>query len=71
MYFAACRGHIGLYPPVKGDAALARAAKRYAGPKGNLRLPLDEPIPYGLIGRIVRSRVRQQQRKGAAQGAKG
>jgi uncharacterized protein YdhG (YjbR/CyaY superfamily) len=32
---------------------------RYAGEKGNLRFPLDQPIPYALIGRIVKLRVRQ------------
>jgi uncharacterized protein YdhG (YjbR/CyaY superfamily) len=57
VYFAAFRHHIGLYPPVR-DAALRKAATRYAGPKGNLRFPLDEPIPYGLIGRIAKARAR-------------
>jgi uncharacterized protein YdhG (YjbR/CyaY superfamily) len=59
IYFAAFKSHIGLFPPVSGDAALVRAAAPYAGPKGNLRFPLDRPIPYGLIGRIVRSRARR------------
>ena len=60
VHFAAFRNHIGFYPPVKGDARLQRAAKRYAGEKGNLKFPLDEPIPYELIERIVRFRVRQK-----------
>lgn len=38
---------------------LVRACARYANAKGNLRFPLDEPIPYRLIERIVRLRVRQ------------
>jgi hypothetical protein len=29
------------------------------GPKGNLQFPLDEPIPYSLIERIVKLRVKQ------------
>ena len=56
IYFAAFRHHIGVYPPVRGDAALAKAVAPYAGEKGNLRFPLDRKIPYGLIGRIVKSR---------------
>lgn len=56
-YFGAFRGHVGFYPPV-GDPVLKKAAARYAGPKGNLRFPLDEPIPHALIAKIVRSRVR-------------
>src|SRR5947208_10697794 len=43
LYFAAFQHHIGLYPPVKGDAKLVKAAAPYAGEKGNLRFPLDEP----------------------------
>ncbi|WP_169239089.1 iron chaperone [Candidatus Roseilinea sp. NK_OTU-006] len=59
VYFAAFRKHIGLFPPVRGDAKLEKAASVYAGPKGNLRFPLDEPIPYALIARIVKLRVKQ------------
>ena len=42
-----------------GDAKLEEAAARYAGEKGNLRFPLDEPIPYELIKRLTRLRARQ------------
>jgi uncharacterized protein YdhG (YjbR/CyaY superfamily) len=66
VYFAAFREHIGFYPPVRGDAGLQAAIARYAGDKGNLRFSLDEPIPYSLIARIVRLRVRQNQAKIAA-----
>ena len=59
VYFAAFNAHIGLFPPVSGDAALKKAVSRYAGPKGNLRFPYDQPIPYPLIKRIVRFRVKQ------------
>jgi uncharacterized protein YdhG (YjbR/CyaY superfamily) len=48
-----------LYPPVRGDAKLLKSIARYAGPKGNLQFPLDEPIPYELIERIVKLRVKQ------------
>ena len=66
VYFAAWRHHIGLYPPVSGDKALEKAAGRFAGPKGNLQFPLDEPIPYDLIERVVRLRVKQESVKAAA-----
>ena len=61
IYFAAFKAHIGLFPPVKGDAELDHDLARYRGPKGNLRFPLSEPIPYDLIERIVRLRVLQDQ----------
>jgi len=63
VYFAAFKNHIGLYPPVRGDAKLVKAASAYAGEKGNLQFPLDHPIPYGLIERIVKFRVKQNSPK--------
>jgi uncharacterized protein YdhG (YjbR/CyaY superfamily) len=64
VYFAAFKNHIGFYPPIRGDAKIQKAASAYAGEKGNLRFPLDEPIPYGLIERIVKLRVKQNLAKG-------
>ncbi len=66
VYFAAWKKHIGLYPPITGDDALEKELARYAGPKGNLQFPLDEPIPYDLIERIVKLRVEQDVAKAAA-----
>lgn len=58
IYFAAFKQHIGLYPPVR-DPSLKRAASIYAGEKGNLRFPLDKPIPYALIAKIAKSRLKE------------
>jgi uncharacterized protein YdhG (YjbR/CyaY superfamily) len=65
VYFGAFKNHIGLYPPVR-DAALRRETSVYAGEKGNLRFSLDEPIPYALIARIVKARVRENEKRMAA-----
>jgi uncharacterized protein YdhG (YjbR/CyaY superfamily) len=70
VYFAAWKKHIGLYPPISGDKKLEQAVKPYAGPKGNLQFPLDKPIPYNLIARIVKHRVQQEANKVAAKQAK-
>ncbi len=66
VYFAAFKKHIGLYPPVRGDARLEKSISTYAGVKGNLQFPLDRPIPYGLIERIVKFRVKQNMSKARA-----
>jgi len=60
VYFAAFKKHIGVYPPVRGDAKLDRELARYRGEKGNLKFPLEEPIPYEVVRRVVRFRVREQ-----------
>ena len=57
LHFAAFKQHIGFYPPVHGDARIEQAVARYANEKGNLRFPLDEPLPLALIGRIVRHQL--------------
>jgi len=59
LYFAAFQKHVGIYPPVRGDDRLNLELARYRGDRGNLRLPLDEPIPYGLIRRLVRCRLKE------------
>lgn len=59
IYFAAFKNHIGLFPPLKGDEKLQQQLAPYKGPKGNLRFPLDKPIPYPLIGRVVKARVKE------------
>jgi uncharacterized protein YdhG (YjbR/CyaY superfamily) len=66
VHFAAFKKHIGFYPPVRGDARLEKAAATYAGEKGNLRFPLDQPIPYGLIERLVKLRAKQNLGKARA-----
>ena len=60
IHFAAFKNHIGLYPPVEGDAKLKAQTAPYKGEKGNLKFPLDQPIPYTLISRIVKFRVKEQ-----------
>src|SRR5260221_1522397 len=58
VYFGAFKKHIGFYPPVR-DEKLRPEASLYAGEKGNLQFPLDKPIPYSLISRIVKARVQE------------
>jgi uncharacterized protein YdhG (YjbR/CyaY superfamily) len=60
VHFAAFKKHIGLFPPVKGGEKLNAEISRYRGEKGNLKFSLDEPIPYALISRIVKFRVKEQ-----------
>lgn len=66
VYFAAWKKHIGMYPPISGDKSLEQAIARYAGAKGNLQFPLDEPLPLKLIERIVKLRLKQDAEKAAA-----
>lgn len=53
IYFAGFKKHIGIYPPVKNDETLIKELLPYSGDKGNLKFPLDKPIPYELIARVT------------------
>ena len=66
VYFAAFKSHIGFYPPIRGNAKLEQEASVYAGEKGNLRFPLDKPIPYRLIGALTKFRAKQDAANAAA-----
>ncbi|MGC4080888.1 MAG: DUF1801 domain-containing protein [Vicinamibacterales bacterium] len=70
LYYAPFKAHIGIFPPIKGDAALNASLDRYRGPKGNLRFPLDEPMPYTLIRRLVRQRIAEHLAARAAKQAR-
>lgn len=54
IYFAAFNRHIGIYPPVE-HKGLRRSLARFANSKGNLRFPIDEPMPYALIGALAKA----------------
>ena len=56
VYFAAFTEHIGMYPPAPKE--FKKETEKYAGPKGNLKFSLDEPIPFDLIRKIVQFKVK-------------
>lgn len=68
--FGAFKKHIGFFPPVRDETLKAEAAI-YAGEKGNLRFPLGGPIPYDLIGRIVKARVKESRQPRASKRSQG
>jgi uncharacterized protein YdhG (YjbR/CyaY superfamily) len=71
LYFAAFKAHIGLYPITASvKAAFRKELAGYAQSKGTIRFPLDEPVPYALIGRIAKFRVRENRDAAKATGVK-
>ncbi len=53
FYFAAFKGHIGVYPPVREPKTLVARLAPYRGPKGNLSFPHKAPLPVDLIGDVA------------------
>ena len=58
-YFAAYEKHIGFYPTPSGTAKFTKELSKYKSGKGSVQFQLDEPIPFGLIEKIVEFRVKE------------
>jgi uncharacterized protein YdhG (YjbR/CyaY superfamily) len=63
VYFAAFKKHIGFCPIPTGIKAFKAELSAYETGKGSVRFPLDRPIPFELIDRIVRFRVKENLEK--------
>ena len=66
VHFAAFKEHIGMYPTPTGIEAFQEELAPYAGAKGSIRFPLNNPIPFELISKIVKFRVTENIAKAAA-----
>ena len=63
VWFAAHRNHIGFYPTGSGIAAFKEELAPYKSAKGSVQFPLDKPVPYELIGKIVKFKVAENLKK--------
>ena len=57
VHFAGHKKHIGFYPTGRGVEAFKEELKPYKSGKGSVQFPLGQPLPTGLIRRIVEYRV--------------
>jgi uncharacterized protein YdhG (YjbR/CyaY superfamily) len=57
VHFAAFKNHIGFYPAPSGIEAFKEELSQYKGAKGSVQFPIEKPIPYELISKIVKFRV--------------
>lgn len=57
FHFAAAKHHIGIYPGASGVETFLPELTEYKSSKGAIQLPLDKPIPFELVTRIVKFRV--------------
>jgi len=59
VHFAAFKNHIGFYPIPSGIEAFRRELSPYKQGKGSVQFPVDKPIPYDLVEKIVQFRVKE------------
>ena len=65
VHFAAFQKHIGFYPTPSGIEAFKDELSVYKSAKGSVQFSLDAPVPYGLITRIVKFRLKENLGKAA------
>jgi uncharacterized protein YdhG (YjbR/CyaY superfamily) len=63
VHFAAWKTHIGFYATPSGNIAFKKELSKYKGAKGSVQFPLDKPIPYDLIKKIVLYRTKENLQK--------
>ena len=63
VHFAAFEHYIGFYPTPSGIEAFKKELSQYSGAKGSVQFPLDKPIPYDLVQKITRFRVKENLEK--------
>ena len=70
VHFAAFKKHIGFYPTPTGTEKFQKELSAYKGAKGSVKFPLDKPIPFALIRKIVMFRVKENLERAEAKGKK-
>jgi uncharacterized protein YdhG (YjbR/CyaY superfamily) len=70
VHFAGFKNHIGFYPTPSGIEKFKKELSVYESAKGSVKFPLDQPIPYVLIGRITKFRVKENLERAQAKGKK-
>ncbi len=63
VWFGGHTNHIGFYPTGSGIAAFKKELSGYKTSKGAVQFPLDQPIPYPLIRKIVKFRLKENLKK--------
>lgn len=63
VHFAAFKAHIGFYPVPSGIEKFKKELSKFKGAKGSVQFPYDQPLPLGLVSKIVKFRVKENTKK--------
>jgi len=63
VHFAAYKNHVGFYPTPSGIKAFKKESSPYKTSKGTVQFPLNKPIPFDLVKKIVKYRVKENEPK--------
>jgi uncharacterized protein YdhG (YjbR/CyaY superfamily) len=63
VHFAAWKNHIGFYPTPSGTETFKKELYPYKFAKGSIQFPIDDPIPYDLVRKIVLFRIKDLEKE--------
>ncbi len=64
VHFGAMKNHLGFYPTPSGIKAFEKELEgKYIYSKGAIQFPYDKKIPYELISRITKFRIKENRNK--------
>jgi uncharacterized protein YdhG (YjbR/CyaY superfamily) len=64
IHFAAFTDHYSFFPsPSKIDVLFKKEFAPYHSGKGTLRFPVDKPIPWDIIKKVIQFRVKENSNK--------
>jgi uncharacterized protein YdhG (YjbR/CyaY superfamily) len=66
VYFAANKAHIGFYPIPSAIVAFKKELAGFECSKGAVQFPTEDPIPVGLVAKMVKFRVKENLAKAKA-----
>jgi len=64
VWFGGFKNHVGMYPITDALEPIKQELSVYKQTKGGIQFPYKNPIPYALIGRMVKLLVEDQKAKG-------
>jgi len=70
IHFAAWKNHISIYPIPPGTEAFNQEISQYVDGKGTLKFPLNKPMPFKLIGKVVKLHVAENLKQAAIKSGK-
>ncbi len=70
IYFAAYKKHVAVYPAPIGNAEFKEELSVYGSGKGTAKFPLDKPIPFALIRKLVKFRAKENLERAKEKGKK-
>jgi uncharacterized protein YdhG (YjbR/CyaY superfamily) len=66
VHFGAFKKHIGFYATPTGNKQFRKELSAYEGAKGSVQFPLDKPIPFALVSKMVKFRVKENLARSAS-----